>query len=45
MYEDEFSIRDEVVHEEIAGILLPLKKGSGFNMSISNDLMISCFER
>ena len=37
MYEDEFEIREEVVHEEIAGIILPPKKSIGFNMSITHD--------
>ena len=35
MYEDEFEIREEVVHDEIAGIILPPKKSIGFNMSIT----------
>jgi hypothetical protein len=40
MYEDEFSIREEIGYEELTGLILPLKKGSGFNISISNDKLL-----
>ena len=40
MYEDEFSIRDEIVHEEITGIFLPLKTSRGFNTSIQHKKLL-----